>query len=91
MSCGTCETKKEGKLIGKVSHYYSNLGVAIIELEDVLKVGDKIRIEGGETVFEQEVESMQVEYKDTAEAKKGDAVGVKVQEKVREGNRVYKL
>lgn len=89
MSCGTCKT--EGKLIGKVTHYYSNLGVAIIELEDTLKVGDKIKIKGGTADFEQEVESMQVEHESIKEAKSGDVVGLKMKEKAREGNLVYKL
>jgi len=83
--------EEEGKLIGKVAHYFSNLGVAIIELEDALKVGDKIRIKGGSTDFEQEVESMEVEHQKVQEAKKGDAIGLKVSEKVREDNQVYRI
>jgi ribosomal 50S subunit-recycling heat shock protein len=62
------------KPIGKVSHYYDKAGVAIVELQDALKVGDRIRIERGENSFEQEVASMQVEYKPVQEAKKGSLV-----------------
>ena len=83
--------EEEGKLVGKVIHYFSNLGVAIIELEDTIKVGDKIRFKGGTTDFEQEIESMEVEHEKVEEAKKGDVVGLKVSEKVREENQVYKL
>jgi len=82
----------EGKLIGKVTHYYDNIGVAVIELSDALQVGDTIRIQGGaNTDFEQPIESMQAEHENIEKAKKGDVVGLKVGEKVREGYRVYKL
>lgn len=82
---------KEGKLIGKVTHYFSKIGVAVIELSDSLKVGDTIRIVGGQTDFEQVVESMEIERQKVQEAKTGDSVGLKVNQKVREGYRVYKL
>ncbi|MDP2641558.1 MAG: hypothetical protein Q8P39_03495 [Candidatus Yanofskybacteria bacterium] len=79
------------KPIGKVSHYYDKAGVAIVELQDALKVGDRIRIERGENTFDQEVSSMQVEYKPVEEAKKGDSVGVKVDQKAKEGSLVLLL
>ncbi|MBI2624836.1 MAG: hypothetical protein HYW70_00655 [Candidatus Nealsonbacteria bacterium] len=82
---------KEGKLIGKVSHYFGNIGVAVLELTDKLKEGDTIRIAGGETDFNQIVDSMEVEHKKVKEAKPGDSVGMKASQKVREGYRVYKL
>jgi len=82
---------EEGKLIGKVTHYFGKIGVAVIKLEDSLKVGDKIRIVGGQTDFTQTVESMEIEHKKVKEAKAGDSVGVKVAQKVREGYKVYKL
>lgn len=83
---------QEGKLIGKVGHYFDKIGVAVIDLEDSLKAGDTIRIAGGEeTDFEQKVESMEVEHEKLEKAKKGDSVGLKVKEKVREGYKVYKL
>ncbi|GAI01524.1 unnamed protein product, partial [marine sediment metagenome] len=69
---------EEGKLIGKITHYFGNIGVAVIELSDTLKVGDNIRIVGGETDFTQIIESMEVEHKKVEEAKKGDSIGVKV-------------
>ncbi len=81
----------EGKLIGKITHYFGNIGVAVIKLSDKLKVGDTIRIVGGETDFTQEVESMEIEHQKIQEAKKGDSVGLKVEQKVREGYKVYKV
>lgn len=83
--------EEEGKLIGKVTHYFSKIGVAVIELSDNLKVGDTIRIVGGQTSFQQIVESMEIEHQKVQEAKAGDSVGLKVNQKVREGYRVYKL
>jgi len=82
---------EEGKLIGKVSHYFSNIGVAVIELSNTLKIGETIRIVGGETDFEQAVDSMEVDHKKVEKAKKGDGIGVKVSQKVREGYKVYKV
>jgi len=82
----------EEKLIGKVTHYFSKIGVAVIELFDDLKVGDTIRIKGGvDTDFTQTVESMEMEHQKINEAKKGDSVGLKVAQKVREGYSVYKI
>jgi len=84
-------TNEEGKLIGRVAHYFSKIGVAVIELSDSLRVGDTIRIVGGETDFNQVVESMEIERQKVKEAKVGDAVGLKVGQKVREGYKVYKI
>jgi len=82
---------KKEKPIGKVAHYFDNIQVAVIDLDSGLKIGDMIRIAGGEeTDFEQEIESMQVDHKEIKKAKKGSSVGTKVKEKVREGYKVYK-
>ena len=78
--------------IGYVEHYFSRIGVAAIKITDgTLRVGDKIRIVGATTNFEQIVESMEVNREKIEEAKEGDEVGIKVVERVREGDRVYKL
>ena len=82
---------EEGKLIGKVTHYFSKIGVTVIELSDTLKVGETIRIVGGETDFNQVVESMEFEHQKVDTAKAGDSVGLKVTQKVREGYKVYKI
>lgn len=81
----------EGQLIGKITHYFSKIGVAVIELSNTLRVGDTIRIIGGETDFEQKVESMEVEHKKVEEAKSGEGVGLKVEQKVKEDYKVYKI
>lgn len=91
MSCGKCETAQTGKLIGKVTHYFDRVGVAIIDLLEPLNVGDTIRIVGGEVDFTQEVESMEVEHEKIKSAKKGDSIGIKVNEKAKDGYQVYKL
>lgn len=82
---------EEGKLIGKVTHYFSKIGVAVIELSGALKVGDTIRIVGGETDFNQNIESMEVDRQKVNEAKSGDSVGLKIDQKARDGYKVYKL
>jgi len=81
----------EGKLIGKITHYFGNINVAVIKLSDKLKVGDTIRIVGGETDFNQEVTSLEAEHQKIKEAKKGESVGLKVDQKVREDYKVYKV
>ena len=82
--------EKLGKPIGKITHYYSKIGVGIIELSETLKAGETIKIKGHSTDLEQTVDSMQVDHKAVEEAKKGDVIGVKVSEHVREGDEVYK-
>ncbi len=79
------------KPIGKITHYYDKAGVAIVELTDTLKVGDKIKLEGGKTEFEQTVEEIQMDHKAISVAKAGDIVGIKVNQKIREGALVSKL
>lgn len=82
---------KEGKLVGKVTHYFSEIGVAVLKIAVPIKEGDEIRIIGGEnTDFTQAVSSMQIDHKEVKSAKKGDDVGLKVKEKVREGYKVFK-
>ena len=86
------EEKEElGKEIGKVTHYYTKIGVAVIELTDTVKVGDTIRIKGATSDFTQTVDSMQIEHKDVEEAKKKQSIGLKVPEHARDGDTVYKV
>ena len=77
--------------IGKIKHYFSKIGVAVIELSKALKEGDKIRIKGTTSDFEQSVNSMQVEHEKVEEAKAGDSVGLKVKDHTRENDIVYKI
>lgn len=81
----------EETLIGKITHYYGHLSVGIIELTDVLKAGDAIHIKGHASDFTQPVLSLQVEHVSVDEAKAGEAVGIKVDQKVHEHDSVYKV
>ena len=83
--------KEEGKLIGKITHYFDKAGAAVVELSGLLKTGDEIRIAGGEVDFTQSVESMQIDHQSVNSAKSGDSIGLKVKERVRDGYKVYKL
>ncbi len=82
---------EEKKLVGKVTHYYNKIGVAIVELEDDLQQGDRISIEGSTTNIQQTVDSMQVEHEPVKTARRGDAIGLKVPDAVRPGDNVYKV
>ena len=85
-------SKKKGKPIGEIIHFFSDIKVAVIKLKNPLAIGDEIRITGGEnTDFNQKVSSMQIDHEKIEKAKKGDEVGMKVKEKVREGYKVYKI
>jgi selenocysteine-specific translation elongation factor len=77
--------------IGKVSDFFAHPVVAGIELSGKLKVGDLVRIKGHTTDLELTVNSMQIDNVDVTEAKAGDSVGIKVTERVRHGDTVYKV
>jgi len=77
--------------IGKVSDFFAHPVVAGIELTGTLKVGDQIHIKGHTTDLELAVNSMQINNVNVTEAKAGDSVGVKVTERVRSGDQVYKV
>jgi len=79
------------KLVGKVMHYFDKLGVAVIELSDTLREGDQISIEGHVTNIQQSASSMQIDRKPVDSAKKGQSIGLKTEEKVREGDKVFRV
>ncbi len=81
----------EKEKIGKITHYFTDISVGVIELSGKLEVGDKISIEGATTNIQQEVDSMQIKHEDVEEAGPGDAVGIKVKDRVREDDAVYKI
>ena len=81
----------EDKVIGSVDHYFSNISVGMIKLSDALKVGDKIRIKGKTGDFTQDVSGMQIDRVPAQEAKSGDLISIKVEQKVRQGDSVYKV
>ena len=79
----------EPKPIGVVTHFYSNLDVAIAKFGKAVPVGTKVRFKGATTDFEETITSMQFDHKPVAGAKKGQEVGIKVGDKVREGDHIY--
>jgi translation elongation factor EF-1alpha len=81
----------EKKVLGKIIHFYPKISVAVIELDDIMKVGDKISVEKDENSFEQIVDSIQVEHKSVPEGKKGESVGLKLKEATKEGARVFRV
>jgi translation initiation factor IF-2 len=79
------------KEVGKVSDFFAHVVVAGIDMTGSLKVGDKIHIKGHTTDIEMDVASMQINNKNVTEAKKGQSVGIKVPERVRPGDVIYKV
>ncbi len=77
--------------VGDIVHYYDKIGVAVVKVLSPIKVGDRIKISGHDKEFEQEVASMQVEHQNIDQAKKGDDVGMKVDQAVKDGDEVYKV
>jgi putative protease len=75
---------------GIIAHYYAKIGVAVVNVTAPLNVEDKIRIKGSTTDFEQTLGSMEIEHKKIENARQGDSVGIKVKERVRESDIVYK-
>lgn len=77
--------------VGEITHYYNTAGVAAIEITDSLEVGSVIHIKGHTTDFEQQVESMQIEHKQVTKATKGQVIGLKVKDYVRQNDMVYRV
>ncbi|MEX0621564.1 MAG: translation elongation factor-like protein [Candidatus Woykebacteria bacterium] len=79
------------KEVGKVTHFYDNISVGVIKLSDALKVGNKIHIQGAHDDFEQSVESMQLDHKEIKNGKKGQEIAIKVEDKVHDNDKVFKV
>jgi len=78
--------------VGTVTHYYDKIGVAVITLSGTLSVGEKVKfVCDGEHLFEQVVESIQVEHNKLGSAKSGDVIGIKTEKEVKEGTDVFKI
>ncbi|MBI4037185.1 hypothetical protein HY385_02070 [Candidatus Daviesbacteria bacterium] len=76
--------------MGKVTHYFDKIGVAIIDLDKgKLKVGQEIKFQHGDKEFSQKIDSIQIEHKDVEEVKAGDSFGVKVDQPTKPGTLVY--
>ncbi len=78
--------------VGRVTHYYDKIGVAIVELDNTLSVGEKVRfVRGGEDLFDQVVDSIQIEHQKVESSGRGQIVGLKTIEPVREDAEIFKL
>ncbi|MBN1505128.1 MAG: translation elongation factor-like protein [Candidatus Eisenbacteria bacterium] len=77
--------------VGFVEHYFDKLGVAAIRLTGPLKVGDKIHIKGHTTDVEQSIDSIQIEHASVPSADNGADIGVKVKDKVRQHDEVFRV
>ena len=77
--------------IGDVSHYFTRIEVAVVELVDDVEVGNNIHVKGATTDFTQKVRSIQIEHVQVEKAGAGDSVGLLVDYRVREGDEVFKL
>jgi len=77
--------------IGVINEFFAHISVAGVELSDTMRVGDTIHIKGHTTDMEQIVDSMQIEHEQVQEATAGQAVGIKVKDRVRHGDQVFKV
>ena len=77
--------------IGKVTDFFAKPVVAGITLSGMLKIGDKVHIKGSTTNMDFTIESMQIERANISEGKPGDLIGIKVPDRVRRGDKVYKV
>jgi putative protease len=76
--------------VGHISHFFSKISVAIVELTAPLTIGDRILIKGPSTDFEQVVDSMQIEHNNIQRAEPGQSIGLKTTQHVKEKDMVYK-
>jgi len=81
---------EELREVGRVSHFFSRINVAVIEVKDTISVGDEILIKGPTTDIEQTIDSMEIEHKKVKQAEAGQSIGMKVNDRVRENDIVYK-
>jgi translation elongation factor EF-1alpha len=85
-----CLSEENVVEIGRIAHFFAKISVAVIELTAPLAVGDTIVVKGPTTDFKQVVESMQIEHNNVQRAVAGQSIGLKVVERVREKDTVYK-
>ena len=76
--------------IGVVNHYYNHIGVAVVRLTEKLALGDRVRFRGKNTDFQQDVGSMQIEHTPVTQASAGMEVALEVEQRVRQGDGVYR-
>lgn len=87
----TKEKAAKEKEVGTIFGYYSKIGVAAIKMNGKLSRGDEVHIKGHTTDFKQKVDSIQIKNKDVASLKAGDEAGIKVKDKVRPNDKIYKV
>ena len=80
-----------GKRVGKVTHYFDHINVAVLALSEAIRIGDSLHFLGHATDFKQEVKSMQIEHKAVDAAKPGDDVALQVAQRVRPNDAVFKV
>ena len=76
--------------VGRITHFFSKISVAVVELTEPLSIGEHILIKGPSTDFEQPVESMQIEHKNIQRAEAGQSIGLKLAQRAKEKDSVYK-
>ena len=81
----------DGVRVGSVTHYFTKIGVAVLELTDSINVGDRLHFLGKHTDFPQTVGSMQIDHEPVEQADKGNDVAMKVDQRVRRGDSVFRL
>ncbi|OHA46629.1 MAG: hypothetical protein A3A80_02070 [Candidatus Terrybacteria bacterium RIFCSPLOWO2_01_FULL_44_24] len=79
----------EEKQIATITHFYGNIGVAVLKLSGPLKIGDSIHVKGASADFIQQVSSMEVDHKAIASASTGDEIGMKLDQKTKAGDKVF--
>jgi predicted outer membrane protein len=91
----TISKKKKPEKVGVITHYFNNINVAVLKLNKTLNLGDRIRIQSdtpeGLTNFTQTIKSMQHNHKQLKKAVKGKEIGLKVRDRVRSNDLVFKL
>jgi isopentenyl diphosphate isomerase/L-lactate dehydrogenase-like FMN-dependent dehydrogenase len=84
-------TMEDGVRVGTVSHYFTKIGVAVLALSESVNIGDRLHFLGKHTDFPQQIGSMQVEHEPVEQAGKGSEVAIKVDQRVRRGDSVFRL
>jgi putative protease len=75
--------------VGEITHVFPKISVAVVKVTGVIKIGDQIEVKGPSTDYQQEITSMQIDRKDIEEANDGEEIGLKVEEPVRKGDKIF--
>lgn len=77
--------------VGEVTHYFGKISVAVLKIDKGIKLGESLHFVGKHTDFSQEIDSLQIEHQDVTEAEAGSDVAMKVKDRVRSGDAVFRL